>query len=206
MSLTLISEEINKMKKQFVRSAYIAVFGLALTMASSVQSATFNYTGSMTDAAIGGTSLFSMSLNGDNGDILSLSLTFDTNWNFDGVPGVFDPELYVYDPDSVIDPPRTWTVDPTTGALGGAINFFSSNFTACDEQGYDQCRIVEGGVLTFTGSNLSFTGTESRVLNGGVAETRGVDFAGSVVPIPAAVWLFGSGLVGLIGVARRKKA
>lgn len=28
----------------------------------------------------------------------------------------------------------------------------------------------------------------------------------SVVPVPAAVWLFGSGLIGLIGVARRKKS
>lgn len=28
---------------------------------------------------------------------------------------------------------------------------------------------------------------------------------GAVVPVPAAVWLFGSGLLGLIGVARRKK-
>ena len=28
----------------------------------------------------------------------------------------------------------------------------------------------------------------------------------SVIPIPAAVWLFGSGFIGLIGVARRKKA
>jgi hypothetical protein len=28
----------------------------------------------------------------------------------------------------------------------------------------------------------------------------------SVVPVPAAIWLFGSGLIGLIGVARRKKA
>ena len=27
-----------------------------------------------------------------------------------------------------------------------------------------------------------------------------------VVPVPAAVWLFGSGLIGLIGVARRKAA
>jgi hypothetical protein len=28
----------------------------------------------------------------------------------------------------------------------------------------------------------------------------------SSVPIPAAVWLIGSGLIGLIGIARRKKA
>lgn len=28
----------------------------------------------------------------------------------------------------------------------------------------------------------------------------------SAVPVPAAVWLFGSGLIGLIGVARRRKA
>jgi hypothetical protein len=30
--------------------------------------------------------------------------------------------------------------------------------------------------------------------------------ATSVVPVPAAVWLFGSGLLGLVGIARRKKA
>ena len=28
----------------------------------------------------------------------------------------------------------------------------------------------------------------------------------SAVPVPAAVWLFGSGLIGLAGFARRKKA
>jgi hypothetical protein len=26
------------------------------------------------------------------------------------------------------------------------------------------------------------------------------------VPVPAAVWLFGSGLIGLVGVARRKRS
>jgi hypothetical protein len=28
----------------------------------------------------------------------------------------------------------------------------------------------------------------------------------TVIPIPAAAWLFGSGLIGLIGLARRKKS
>jgi len=28
----------------------------------------------------------------------------------------------------------------------------------------------------------------------------------STVPVPAAAWLFGSGLIGLLGVARQKKA
>ncbi len=32
------------------------------------------------------------------------------------------------------------------------------------------------------------------------------NFSITPVPVPAAVWLFGSGLIGLIGVARRKKA
>ena len=31
------------------------------------------------------------------------------------------------------------------------------------------------------------------------------DVGASVVPVPAAVWLFGSGLIGLLGVARRKR-
>jgi hypothetical protein len=28
----------------------------------------------------------------------------------------------------------------------------------------------------------------------------------SAVPVPAAVWLFGSGLLGLVGISRRKKS
>ena len=32
------------------------------------------------------------------------------------------------------------------------------------------------------------------------------DLSFTTVPIPAAVWLFGSGLLGLIGISRRNKA
>ena len=48
--------------------------------------------------------------------------------------------------------------------------------------------------------------TEVRVL-GTDTLLAGIDnYHAHIVPIPAAVWLFGSGLIGLIGVARRKKA
>jgi len=33
-----------------------------------------------------------------------------------------------------------------------------------------------------------------------------IDITTTVIPVPAAVWLFGSGLLGLIGIARRKQA
>ena len=39
-----------------------------------------------------------------------------------------------------------------------------------------------------------------------VGNTIGIRQVATVVPIPGAMWLFGSGLLGLIGVARRKKA
>ena len=60
--------------------------------------------------------------------------------------------------------------------------------------------IIETNV---TGGALSLSGTTVGSLknNAGLA---GIQL--SSVPIPATVWLFGSGLLGLVGVARRKKA
>jgi hypothetical protein len=55
---------------------------------------------------------------------------------------------------------------------------------------------------------LSITGTDiasgQSFEYGYAASTQTVSAA--VVPIPAAVWLFGSGLLGLVGIARHKKA
>ena len=51
-------------------------------------------------------------------------------------------------------------------------------------------------LITFDG----FNGPESPV----TGSTLAIDV--QVVPVPAAAWLFGSGLIGLVGVARRKRA
>ena len=77
------------------------------------------------------------------------------------------------------------------------------------------------GTLSLSGSDnfilgLNFGGTwlsdSSIVDNGGNSYSVYFDNGGNllqvdvqVIPVPAAVWLFGSGLIGLIGVARRKK-
>ncbi len=60
------------------------------------------------------------------------------------------------------------------------------------------------GSAVALGSSLSFT-----LEDGGFNLISGfVDSSGSAsaVPVPAAVWLFGSGLLGLVGIARRKQA
>ena len=58
------------------------------------------------------------------------------------------------------------------------------------------------------GDNLSFGFVATATGNNGSGNFYdNIVFADvSQIPVPAAVWLFGSGLIGLIGVARRKKA
>jgi hypothetical protein len=53
--------------------------------------------------------------------------------------------------------------------------------------------------------NASRAATFTAVNAPGITGTGNLIFAASAVPIPAAVWLFGSGLLGLIGVARRMR-
>ncbi len=77
---------------------------------------------------------------------------------------------------------------------------------------YDMEGMVDGGDIGFffnqtnhtgwaeDGDTLSQLGNFSLTTNGQLTYTPV-----SAVPVPAALWLFGSGLVGLVGIARRKK-
>lgn len=93
-----------------------------------------------------------------------------------------------------------YTFTVPTGSYGGNINFAWGATTGIDVfvvwsgngitsldvdgDGIPGARMVDG---PFPGFSANFT-------------------PGPAVPIPAAVWLFGSGLLGLVGIARRRKA
>lgn len=63
--------------------------------------------------------------------------------------------------------------------------------------------------LKFPTAGTLFSLSDGITVNSGegyIVNNHWIDQSPAAVPIPAAVWLFGSGLLGLIGVARRKKA
>lgn len=66
---------------------------------------------------------------------------------------------------------------------------------------------VMGSVFEYSvaGEYGAYNSTISGIFNGVETGSPGYIEGLSAVPIPAAVWLFGSGLIGLIGIARRKK-
>ena len=97
----------------------------------------------------------------------------------------------------------------TDGDLGANYDMFSDYVLILDEAGnVDLLRMYIEGIL-----NISDFGT---IASSDIFSADGSEKANTiswllvrdtaVVPAPAAVWLFGSGLIGLIGLARRKKA
>jgi hypothetical protein len=105
-------------------------------------------------------------------------------------------------PDTIDPNPPTDVVDVFDGTIGtgrsGLVPLFDITFE------------IEGaGVTTFSlgdvfPDNASFDGF---VAEDGFVADGSIEYLDTqVVPIPAAAWLFGSGLLGIIGIARRKKA
>ena len=94
------------------------------------------------------------------------------------------------------------------GQLGGHILWDWSVTTDIDIVNVWDVSTV-AGVTTYTSTDIDGDGIagigfiDSTFAS--VPFAANFDFSTTTVPIPAAVWLFGSGLLGLIGMARRKK-
>jgi hypothetical protein len=117
-----------------------------------------------------------------------------------------------------------WMTGPGTLQVGTGGSLLSASFTslALINAGSGTGNLM--ATLTYTGGSLAGAIGSGELIGGFVVGTctgaaAGCDFSqafsaqnitgtkvGAVVPVPAAVWLFGSGLLGLVGIARRKAA
>ena len=90
--------------------------------------------------------------------------------------------------------------DSDNGPIFGLLETFTVSSSSSGVASFD-LEPWQGLVLglQFELIDLSLGSTDSTATISNLALTQ-------VVPIPPAVWLFGSGLLGLIGIARRKKA
>lgn len=92
---------------------------------------------------------------------------------------------------------------------GGTLNFKIAGGSFTDTKHPDLLTYFGLPSVDYVGGlNISFSSIGTPAV--GAAITSETIFSGNVVnspvPVPAAVWLFGSGLIGLVGVARRKRA
>ena len=89
-----------------------------------------------------------------------------------------------------------------TFTVGGGL--LEGSFTGLVISGLASQPKIEGDV-TYTGGSLqgSLVGGRIELVTAGTLVSGKL---GAVVPVPAAIWLFGFGLLGLVGVARRKQA
>lgn len=84
--------------------------------------------------------------------------------------------------------------------------------TSIDGTNFSPLSLLSGssptsGVTSFPSANAQYIRLDAGCsVNMNGCRIGEVAFSVSAVPIPPAIWLFGSGLIGLIGMARRKKA
>ena len=114
--------------------------------------------------------------------------------------------------------PDTWDISQSTGnGLGGFGPFGKFEFKLAGQGAGERTLELSFSIRNILGDNvgdyaIGRTASEDPYFAAHIAgyeilnESETSAMFGTVVPVPAAVWLFGSGLLGLVGIARRKKA
>lgn len=142
--------------------------------------------------------------------LASTDTFFGVNWTTSG--GVlYGPGTYTH---STVDPGcgptvacgGNYTFTVGAGQLGATVDFAWGVTT-----GIDVLMVwnvgTSGGNTTYTMTDPDGNGVPGTGMIDGPFPNFNANFnMAHPVPVPAAVWLFGSGLLGLVGIARRRKA
>ena len=112
-----------------------------------------------------------------------------------GEPGIGGVTVELCGVDSLGNKDCSSTVSTLTDEFGN----YSLQGAFSSPDGYFVTAITPSGFVNTTLSSIFFDGTTT-----GIIDNADFGFQ-AAVPVPAAVWLFGSGLLGLISVARRKR-
>lgn len=179
----------------------------ALLIASLANAATISVNPAVNDVVVG--DIFSLTVSGDfTGEATTFGGGVTLSWNSNQVQLTTDTATAeaaviaslstnfwdIFNPGSVVVTASSVTVDVFN--FGGALptfDLFSLDLVAVPPPGSGPIGIDASPIGAATGG----------------WEGRPVDYLGatvnvSAVPVPAAVWLFGSGLIGLVGIARRR--
>lgn len=207
------------MKKTALAAAVLATVGASVTVAEAAPIVNFNYNGTFTmytptGGVQGGTA--------PNDPALTGTMTMDFNPTVGSGTASISP--------SITFSGFWWTAHAITlqatgpGTVHAQMLFdwntsanilvdvdFSMTPVVCAN--FPNCGMTVGDSFTIATLDSNGDGVPGIPMTGGPFQGFNASFGGtavvssvSAVPVPAAVWLFGSGLLGLVGVARRKKS
>ena len=221
--------------KRGLRALPGAVLLAAMAVPAQAATVTFNYTESFGAVPPDGPAPYATATFDDGGGVGSVTLTMsvaptvnlaDVTAMYFNLDPSLDPTLLSFTRDGGTGPTAANT-DILTGVdayRAGGDGYYDILFDFPPPPGQDAARFNAGEDLVYTitgigitAASFNFFGTPgpgagnpgpylsvARFQSTG-SDQNGSDFVGAV-PVPAAVWLFGSGLLGLVGIARRKKA
>ncbi|MFC1589229.1 VPLPA-CTERM sorting domain-containing protein [Pseudomonadota bacterium] len=193
------------MKKSKIALSLALVLGSSVASAATMTSATFT----MLDATggyVGGAADVVGAIGGGTWSVASGTAFFGQNWTAHSGT-TFGPGTYSI---ATIEGGTFTGITVGAGQVGGHILF---NWGVVADIDVVNVWDVAGDVYTSTDVLNGSPAAGDGVLGLGMIDgafagfNANFDFvAPAAVPVPAAVWLFGSGLLGLVGVARRKKS
>ena len=189
------------MKKSAIAASLALVLGSGAASAAPMTSASFIML-DPTGAPVGTDTSVTGSIGGGTWSVASTTTFFGLTWTAHSGT-TFGPGTYTI---PTIEGGTYTGIVVGAGQTGGHILFNWGATTNIDVVNVWDTDGSTACAQQYCSSDIDGDGIRGIGMIDGAFPGFNANFDFTVVPVPAAVWLFGSGLLGLVGVARRRKA